>query len=476
MAYNVKFLKGSSESFKNITPNTDTFYYIDSKDLYLGNIKLSNAAEINAAVEDIAANAEEISKIKTALGDLTGTKFSALVARMDAAETNITNLQTDVQGINTTVTDHGTRLTTVEGVASKAASDLATLTTDFGVVAEDYASKASLKEVKDLAEANQDAIEVLNGTGDGSVYQAVTTAIAEVVDNAPEDFDTLKEVAEWIGSDTTGAAQMQVDIAKLKTDVADHETRLSTAEGAISTLQSEMDAVEKLASDNKAAHEKNAADIVTANAAIEKNAADIVTVNTAVATEKSRAEQAESSLSGRLAVVEAMAGVGGDGEVGSIAEQIQQAKADAISTAKGYTDQEVSALESSTSSAIATAKQAAIDAAAASAAELYASKDQGALAATALQKEDITTGTANGTIAVDGSDVKVKGLGSAAYTSADAYEVAGAASAAQEAAYTAAKNYADGLAKNYDPAGSAAAAQAAAETYTDNALSWGQIQ
>jgi hypothetical protein len=42
----------------------------------------------------------------------------------------------------------------------------------------------------------------------------------------------------------------------------------------------------------------------------------------------------------------------------------------------------------------------------------------------ALQASDITTGSANGTISVKGSDVKVKGLGSAAYTEASAYATA----------------------------------------------------
>lgn len=42
----------------------------------------------------------------------------------------------------------------------------------------------------------------------------------------------------------------------------------------------------------------------------------------------------------------------------------------------------------------------------------------------ALQASDITTGGANGTIAVKGTDVKVKGLGSAAYTEASAYATA----------------------------------------------------
>lgn len=64
--------------------------------------------------------------------------------------------------------------------------------------------------------ANEDAIGVLNGEGEGSVKKSVADAIASVVASAPEDFDTLKEVADWIGSDTTGAAQMQADIATLK--------------------------------------------------------------------------------------------------------------------------------------------------------------------------------------------------------------------------------------------------------------------
>jgi hypothetical protein len=43
------------------------------------------------------------------------------------------------------------------------------------------------------------------------------------------------------------------------------------------------------------------------------------------------------------------------------------------------------------------------------------------LADSALQKADIATGSANGTISVEGTDVKVKGLKSAAYTDSTAY-------------------------------------------------------
>lgn len=68
-------------------------------------------------------------------------------------------------------------------------------------------------------------------------------------------------------------------------------------------------------------------------------------------------------------------------------------------------------------------------------------KDSLALADSALQKADIKTGGANGTISVNGDDVAVKGLGSAAYTNSNAYDAAGAATTAE----TNAKNYTDGL-------------------------------
>lgn len=68
--------------------------------------------------------------------------------------------------------------------------------------------------------ANKTAIDTLNGTGDGSVDKKVATAIAGVVANAPEKFDTLKEVADWIANDKTGAAKMQADIGTLTTDIS----------------------------------------------------------------------------------------------------------------------------------------------------------------------------------------------------------------------------------------------------------------
>lgn len=54
-------------------------------------------------------------------------------------------------------------------------------------------------------------------------------------------------------------------------------------------------------------------------------------------------------------------------------------------------------------------------------------------ASTALQEADITTGSANGTIAVNGNNVSVYGLGTAAYTNANAYATAAQGTLAESA-------------------------------------------
>lgn len=69
---------------------------------------------------------------------------------------------------------------------------------------------------------NTTAIATLNGNAEtvGSVAHTATqiaaTKVAEIVANADADFDTLKEIADWILNDTTGAANMANDIKDLQ--------------------------------------------------------------------------------------------------------------------------------------------------------------------------------------------------------------------------------------------------------------------
>lgn len=71
-------------------------------------------------------------------------------------------------------------------------------------------------------EANETAISTLNGTGNGSVKQAVSDGIAEVVAGAPEDFDTLKEMSDWISTHETSASAMNSQIQDNKKAIDNH--------------------------------------------------------------------------------------------------------------------------------------------------------------------------------------------------------------------------------------------------------------
>lgn len=67
--------------------------------------------------------------------------------------------------------------------------------------------------------SNANAIATLNGTGEGSVSKTVTDEIAKVVADAPSDLDTLKEIADYIASDKTNAADINNTLTALKTRV-----------------------------------------------------------------------------------------------------------------------------------------------------------------------------------------------------------------------------------------------------------------
>lgn len=95
--------------------------------------------------------------------------------------------------------------TTVEGL-STAIKSLQTVVGD---------DKSGL--VKQVAD-NKAAIETLNG--DKNVAGSVAHQIAEIVAGADESYDTLKEVADWIKSHGTSAAEMKSQIDTNKTDIA----------------------------------------------------------------------------------------------------------------------------------------------------------------------------------------------------------------------------------------------------------------
>lgn len=256
---------------------------------------------------------------------------------------------------------------------------------------EGIATDAALTELQTTVDAHTTAIETLNGDvdTDGSVAKiASTTAatkVAEIVAGADAKFDTLKEIADWILNDTVGAAQMANDIAALEDLVGDKAVATQISEAIAEALKVEGADKYALASDL-------------------------------------------TTLAGRVEALEK-------------AGHVTQAAIDAgVKEAKDYADSLAGNYDAAgTAEAKANTAESNAKAYADGLAGNYATAAQGVKADSALQAADIATGATNGAISVKGNDVAVKGLGSAAFTDATAYDVSGAAATAE----TNAKAYTD---------------------------------
>ena len=75
-------------------------------------------------------------------------------------------------------------------------------------------------EVRGLITANTTAISTLNGEGEGSVKKQVADAVATIVADAPEAYDTLKEISDWISSHSSDAASMNSAIQTNTSDIS----------------------------------------------------------------------------------------------------------------------------------------------------------------------------------------------------------------------------------------------------------------
>ena len=85
--------------------------------------------------------------------------------------------------------------------------------------------------LKGRVTANETAINTLNGNGDGSVKKQVADAVAGIVADAPEAYDTLKEISDWISTHASDASAMNSQITTNKNAIA---TLNGTGEGSVS--------------------------------------------------------------------------------------------------------------------------------------------------------------------------------------------------------------------------------------------------
>jgi hypothetical protein len=106
----------------------------------------------------------------------------------------------------------------------------------------DY-TNAEIEKLKDVY-ADKKTLETLIGHDSGtSVRNIASEEVAKIVASADSKFDTLKEIADYIISDSEGAAQIVNEVSQLKAVSAD--TRLTVLEKKVSDLENYIKILEE---------------------------------------------------------------------------------------------------------------------------------------------------------------------------------------------------------------------------------------
>jgi hypothetical protein len=417
MAYNVKFLKGTSTQLEGITRDLNTFYYVDDTDLFLGNIKLSNGADLAAAILRVAANEEDIKDLQDDIKALTGGETGSISGLIEeAVNAAKVELRKEISANTTAINTEKERAMGVEGGLE---TRLATVEGDYLKGSDKTELEGKITEVSTAVATEKSRAEGVE-SGLNTRIGAVESDIEYFFKDALKDEegvqaykDTLKEIQDYITSDAEAAGAMSASI-KANADAIDAIEADYLKAADKTELQGKIDAKASTETVNGINGR-----LQTVEGKIDNKA------ETSVVTE----------LSGKVTTLE------GKVDVAKVSEAI----AAGVTEAKGHTNTEIGKL-----SEVYDAKGAA--GTAESNAKAYAKEYADGLA----------------------GNYDVKGAASSALTDAKAYadglatnyDAAGAADTALESA----KDYADSLATNYDAAGSANTALTNAKTYTNEEI------
>ena len=256
----------------------------------------------------IATNASDIASLQTTVGGHTTsiannasdiatlqTTVSGHTTSIATNTSDIASLQTTVGGHTTSIANNASDIATLQTTVSGHTTSIATNTSNISDLQTTVSGHTtSIATHTTQIASNTDAINTLNGdeTTEGSVaYQ-----IAQIIADAPEAFNTLKEIADWIAEhpEDTAAMNAQIqqntadiadnasDIASLQTTVSGHTTSIATNTSDIATLQTTV-------SGHTTSIATNTSDIATLQTtvgghttSIATNASDIASLQTTV--------------------------------------------------------------------------------------------------------------------------------------------------------------------------------------------------
>lgn len=199
----------------------------------------SPAYELEVPKTDLSGVIEKF-KSATAGNVITVAEDGMTIVDSGMALTNVAK-KSDVEAMQTSIDQTSAAVdalkalvsTIPEGYEAKTIVEYIKEVTD-AIAANGYDDTALQKKVTDL----QNEINTLKGeaTVEGSVKKTVVDEIAKIIADAPESFDTLKEISDWISNHETDAAGMNSKIQANTTAIDVLEAFVGTLpEGAAST-------------------------------------------------------------------------------------------------------------------------------------------------------------------------------------------------------------------------------------------------
>ena len=180
-----------------------------------------DAETVTAAVNKIAkdaADAAQAAAEATAAADATDKAAAAETAAKEYADGLVKDAEGNV-------------LFDAAGAAAQALADAKADAAEKYQVKGDYEAAGTAAGLNAAMDARVKVLEAIDHD------QLAADAVAAVVAGAESDFDTLKEVADWIAADKEGSAALQ-------TTVSGHTESINTINGSINTINGDIDALE----------------------------------------------------------------------------------------------------------------------------------------------------------------------------------------------------------------------------------------
>lgn len=219
------------------------------------------------------------------------TSTGDVVADLAALTTRVGNLETSVDGIKTEIGAKAAGETASTGIYKYVDDKVAAATP------EGYAGVKA--DVTKLVGADKGE----DGRANKTVREIASEEVAKIVNGAPEAYDTLKEVSEWISTHGTDAATMNTQINENKAAIEKLNGTAETVGSVTNTVNAAIDGALKVDGKDKYAL---ATDLTTANGkitALETKTAGLTDAEGADITVKAYVDAGDAKVDAKVAAL-----------------------------------------------------------------------------------------------------------------------------------------------------------------------------